>query len=53
MKIETTFVEPPIGDRSCDWQAVLDGYEPGCPIGRGATEDEAIEDLMWQLSEIV
>lgn len=53
MKINTEFVNPPIGDRSCDWQATMDDYEPGCPIGRGRTEDEAIEDLMWQLEEQV
>lgn len=51
MKINTEFVNPPIGDRSCDWQATMDDYEPGCPIGRGRTEDKAIEDLMWQLEE--
>jgi len=51
MKINTTFVNPPIGDRSCDWEAVMDDYEPGCPIGRGATEQKAIDDLMWQLKD--
>ena len=50
MKINTTFVNPPIGDRSCDWEAVTDDYEDGCPIGRGRTEDEAIEDLMGQVN---
>jgi hypothetical protein len=51
MKINTTFVNPPIGDRSCDWEAVTDDYEPGHPIGRGATEQKAIDDLMWQLKD--
>lgn len=49
MKIETVFVNPPIGDRSCDWEAMRDDYEPGAPIGRGRTEEEAIQDLMWQI----
>lgn len=51
MKIDTVFVNPPIGDRNCDWQATMDDYEPGCPIGRGRTESEAIEDLMEQMGE--
>jgi hypothetical protein len=42
---------PPIPIRSFDWSAVLDDYEPGCPIGYGATEQEAIADLMEQLDE--
>ena len=51
MKINTSFVNPPIGDRSCDWQATLDNYEEGGLIGRGATETEAIEDLKEQLGD--
>lgn len=49
--IRTTFVHPPIPDRSHDWSAVLDGYEPGDPIGYGPTEKEAIEDLYLLLAE--
>ena len=48
-KIITEFVYPPIPDRRWDWQAVEDGYEPGDPIGRGPTEDEAILDLQEQV----
>lgn len=44
--IHTEFEYPPIPDRRMDWSAVTDNYEPGDPIGRGATEDEAIADLM-------
>jgi hypothetical protein len=51
MKINTSFINPPIGDRSCDWEATMDNYEEGCPIGRGATEQKAIDDLMWQLKD--
>jgi hypothetical protein len=47
--IRTTFIYPPIPIRTCDWQAVRDDYEPGDPIGHGATEAEAIEDLLlWE-----
>lgn len=53
MKITTSFDNPPIGTRNCDWSAVTDNYDgsPECndPIGRGATESEAIIDLLSQL----
>lgn len=44
-KIITEFVNPPIPVRSMDWQAVYEGYDDGDPIGSGATEQEAIDDL--------
>ena len=44
-KIITNHIYPPIPPRDFDWSAVLDGYEPGAPIGYGATEQEAIADL--------
>jgi len=49
--IHTTFEYPPIPDRSQDWSAITDDYYPGDPIGRGATESEAIDDLIWQLTD--
>jgi hypothetical protein len=49
MKIRTSFEHPPIPIRDFDWSAVTDDYEPGHPIGRGATEAEAIADLKEQL----
>ena len=50
MKIRTEFVYPPIPLRQFDWSAVDDDtYDgDGCPIGRGATEAEAISDLLAQ-----
>lgn len=48
MTIVTTFVHPPIPDRSFDWQAVRDGAEPGDLVGHGATEQQAIDDLLEQ-----
>ena len=47
--IHTENVCPPIPIRSHDWQATLDGYEPGDPIGHGPTEGDAIADLMEQI----
>lgn len=44
------FIHPPIPLRSFDYAATSDGYEPGDPIGYGATRDEAAQDLIDQLS---
>lgn len=51
MKIITSFWAKPIPTSCYDWEAYQDGYEPGDPIGRGATEDEAVADLKQQLEE--
>lgn len=57
VKIHTHHVYPPIPVRSMDWSAVTDNYD-GAPdsstrhqIGRGATEQEAINDLIEQLED--
>ncbi len=49
--IHTSFVNPPIPVRGFDWEAVEEGYEPGDHIGRGRTEQAAIEALLDQLDE--
>jgi hypothetical protein len=53
LRIKTSHIHPPIPTRSFDWSAVDDStYDgPGSPIGRGATEQEAIDDLLEQLLE--
>lgn len=43
--IVTTRIAPPIPSQRFDWMATREDYEPGEPIGRGATEREAVEDL--------
>ena len=50
-KIITSNVYPPIPCRDFDWSAITDNYEPGCPIGHGATEQEAVIDLSRQMDE--
>ena len=54
MKIRTNFVHPPIPYRGSDWVAydeqTYDG--PGSLIGSGATEQEAIADLIEQVGEL-
>jgi hypothetical protein len=47
-RIVTSFVYPPIPVRSFDWSAIREGYEPGDPIGVGATELGAIQSLLGQ-----
>jgi hypothetical protein len=52
--VRTTNEFPPIPIRQFDWSAIDDDTYDGaddshCPIGRGATEQEAIDDLLEQL----
>jgi len=58
IKVHTYFDYPPIPVRNMDWSAVTDDYDCDCdqdgffsssPIGHGATEQEAIQDLIDQL----
>lgn len=51
VSIITEFWAKSIPIRQFDWTAVDDNYEPGCPIGYGRTEQEAIDDLLEQLDE--
>lgn len=44
--IQTSGWAKPIPDRRYDWSAVTDSYEPGMPVGYGATEEAAIQDLL-------
>lgn len=56
-KIVTHYEYPPIPMRDMDWSAVTDDYD-GAPdsrglnamVGHGATEFEAIQDLMEQIN---
>lgn len=54
-KIITTFVHPPIPDRSHDWVAHYEGdcedYEHQDPVGHGATEQEAIDNFKQYIEE--
>ena len=47
-KIITEFFYAPIPTRNFDWIASFDNYEGGDLIGHGATEHEAIADLLEQ-----
>ena len=50
-EIETAFICPPIPLRGMDWQATRKGYDEGDLIGRGATKQEAIDNLLEQEGE--
>ena len=43
--IKTDYWKKPSSMRGFDWTATFDGYEPGDPVGVGATEAQAIADL--------
>ena len=53
LRILTTFDYPPIPNRDFDWSAIdADTYDgERSPIGRGATPNAAIADLLEQLEE--
>lgn len=53
IRIRTHNEFPPIPVRCFDWSAIDDStYDgEGCPIGRGATEADAIADLLEQIEE--
>lgn len=50
-RIRTSYWPKPIPIRSFDWSATEWEYDIGRPIGTGATEQEAIDDLRAQLEE--
>jgi hypothetical protein len=53
MKIKTFYDPPPIPMRGADWQAIdEDTYDYDSPTGYGATEQEAIDDLMWKIEAL-
>lgn len=49
--IVTVCICPPIPDRRFDWCAYYDGDEEGGPRGYGATEQEAVNDLIENTTE--
>jgi hypothetical protein len=54
VRIRTNYEYPPIPVRSFDWNAIDDDTYDGaddssCPIGHGATEQDAIDDLLEQM----
>jgi hypothetical protein len=54
MKIVTHYDPPPIPWRSCDWCAIDDEtHDLDSPCGYGATEQEAIDNLLWLLEECI
>ena len=53
MNVKTFCVYPPIPIRDYDWVAWDDDKgEDSSPVGRGATEQEALNDFYAQLEEL-
>lgn len=53
-KVVVSYICPPIGVRSCDWEATLDSYngdEPNQPRGFGVSKLAALENLLEQLDD--
>jgi hypothetical protein len=50
-KVVTSYWPKPIPISKFDWSATTDDYDLGSPVGFGATEEEAINDLILQLGE--
>lgn len=46
IKIHVSFRLAPIPMRCFDWSAASPDYEPGDPIGHGATQQDAVEDYL-------
>jgi hypothetical protein len=51
-KIITNNICPPIPSIKYDWEAFREGWDEGEPIGTGATEQEAIDDLLEKEEEL-
>ena len=51
-KIITSYDFLPVPIRDYDWSAIREGYEPGDLIGFGRTEQDAINDLVFQENEL-
>lgn len=52
-RIKTSYWAKPIPTNALDWSAIDDStYDgEGCPVGYGATEQEAIDDLLEQMED--
>lgn len=54
LDIATYYDPPPIPNRNFDWAAIDSatyGGDPGDPVGFGETKEEAIKNLLEQISE--
>lgn len=56
IRVRTHYDYPPIPVRQFDWSAINDDTYDGaddssCPVGHGATEQDAIYDLLEQLTD--
>ena len=53
MDIRTYYDPKPVPSRNFDWEAIdYSTHDYDSPVGHGATKEEAIPDLKWQLEAI-
>jgi hypothetical protein len=48
--VVTKYDPPPIPIRNHDWTATFEDYDLGDPTGTGATEQDAVNDLIEQVT---
>lgn len=48
-QVRVDLILPPVPTNRWDWSAVWTDYEPGDPIGYGATPEQALRDLREQV----
>lgn len=48
MTVVLHHINPPVPTRQFDWACVWEGHEPGDPVGRGPTHEDALADLICQ-----
>ena len=53
VKITTSYLQTRNVVRDLDWMAYAANWQPGDPIGKGATEQQAIDDLREELESRV
>jgi hypothetical protein len=51
-KVVTQYWAKPIPTARWDWSATEEDYDYGRPIGTGATEQQAIDDLLEKLEDL-
>jgi hypothetical protein len=49
MKVIISRTHAPIPGEWCRWQATLEDYDGGDPIGHGRTPGQAVDDLLMEI----
>lgn len=49
MKVRVTYDPKPVPSRNFDYEAYVDSWDLGDPLGYGSTQEEAVQHLLDQL----